>query len=224
MKYRGLIHFHSQYSYDSLLSIKRIVKYALENDLNFLALTDHDSIVGSLKLKEFLKKKKLNGIIKVITGAEYKTEYGDIIALGIEKEIRFGNFDDLESQVRKQGGILLLPHPYKGHSSLEYVVSKVDMVEVFNSRTSDPDNERALRLAEKYNMPAYYATDAHTHISLGNCIVEFDKKGTLKESILFSDIVPCSLKKSSFLEIIFSQLIKSVKIRGKASISDYFPS
>ena len=49
--YRGLIHFHSCYSYDSILSIKNIVSFAIENDLNFLILTDHDNINGSKVLK-----------------------------------------------------------------------------------------------------------------------------------------------------------------------------
>jgi len=169
--------------------------------------------MGSLRLKEYLEKKGIDGI-KVIPGAEYKTEYGDVIALGIEQEVKFSDFEELEREVRKQKGILLLPHPYKGHSNLEYVVSKVDMIEVFNSRTSDSDNEKALRLAKRHRMPVYYATDAHTSLSLGNCIVEFDKKGSLKDSILLSHIVPCNLKKSLFLEIVFSQFIKLLKVRN----------
>jgi len=212
MRYRGLIHFHSKYSYDSILSIRKIVKFALNNNLNFLALTDHDSIVGSLKLKDFLGKRGINSI-EVMLGAEYKTEYGDIIALGIEREIRFTNFDELVSEVRKQRGILLLPHPYRGHRNLEYVTSKVDMIEVFNSRISDRDNDKALVLAKKYGKPVYYATDAHMSISLGNCIVEFDNLGGLKSSILASNITPCKLKKSFFLEIMFSQLVKSIKTK-----------
>ena len=40
--YRGIIHFHSSYSPDSLTTIGQILSAAQRESLDFLILTDHD--------------------------------------------------------------------------------------------------------------------------------------------------------------------------------------
>ncbi len=211
MKYRGLIHFHSQYSYDSILSIKDIVKFAVNNDINFLILTDHDTTEGSIALKNYIDKNNLG--IEVLIAAEYYTEYGDIIALDIQDETRDLQFDNFIKEVKKQGGLLLLPHPYKGHKNIDYIARNVDMIEVFNSRTDDAKNKKAQELAAKYKKNAYMASDAHNYRSLKKCIIELEKKGNLKESLLQSPILPVSMRKTYLVEIILSQFIKSYKTK-----------
>jgi len=207
--YRGLIHFHSIYSYDSITSIKDIVDFALKYNLNFLVLTDHNTIEGSNKLKRYIETYKYN--IEIIIASEYCTEYGDIIALNIYKEIIDMNFDNFINEVKKQNGLLLFPHPYKGHNNIELIVKKVDMIEVFNSRTDEKSNEMALNLANKYNKPIYYATDAHNKYALKNSIIEFKKEDTFIKSLLKNNIYIKNKNKSYYIEVIYSQLIKSIK-------------
>ena len=131
MKYRGLIHFHSRYSFDSILSIKSIVNFALSENLNFLVLTDHDTIEGSVKLKEYIENKGYD--IEVLIAAEYCTEYGDVIALDIKYEIKDMNFNNFISLVKEQEGYILFPHPYVGHKNLEEIANQADLIETFNS-------------------------------------------------------------------------------------------
>ena len=209
MIYRGLIHFHSQYSYDSILSIKKIVEFAIKEKLNFLILTDHDTINGAVALKKYIDDNNYN--IEVIIAAEYNTEYGDIVALNISKEIMNMKFDLFIDEVKKQNGLLFFPHPYKGHKNIEYIAKNVDAIEVFNSRTDDESNKKALILSNKYNKLKYYATDAHSYTSLKNCIIEFKKDGTLVESLQNSIINPCDTKKTYYIEVLYSQFIKSFK-------------
>jgi len=207
--YRGLIHFHSKYSYDSILTIKKIANFALKENCNFLILTDHDTIKGSVALQKYINKHNYN--IEVLIAAEYNTDCGDIIALNINREIEDMRFDFFIEEVKRQNGLLLLPHPYKGHINLEYIVEKVDFIEVFNSRTDINSNEKALILAKKYNKLVYYATDAHNYNSLKNCILEFKKNGTLIESMQNSSMVPVGKNKTYYIEVLYSQFIKSFK-------------
>jgi len=211
MKYRGIIHFHSKYSYDSMLSIERIVDLALKYELNFICLTDHENIGGSIALYNYIQEKKIP--IEVIIGAEYNTSLGDVIALGIQKEIENLTFDNFMKEVKKQGGIVLFPHPYKGHKEVDYIASKVDMIEVFNSRVSDDGNLKAKELAQKFNIPIYYASDAHNQFSFNNSILEFDRKEDFLYSLLSSRIKCIVCKKSFYWEIIYSQIVKSYKKR-----------
>jgi predicted metal-dependent phosphoesterase TrpH len=210
--YRGLIHFHSSFSYDSLLSIKNIVNFALKNNLNFLILTDHDTINGSIALKDYIDNNNYN--IEVLISAEYNTEYGDIIALNINKEIVNMKFDLFVSEVKEQNGLLLFPHPYKGHKHIDYISTKVDLIEVFNARTDDVSNEKAYHLAENKNIRKYYSADAHNYASLKNSIIEFKNKGSLIESLTQSEIKQVSRVKSYYIEIIYSQFIKAIKLKN----------
>lgn len=209
MKYRGLIHFHSNYSYDSILSIRNIIQFALKENINFLVLTDHNSIKNSLALKKYIKDKKFD--IEVIIAAEYATEFGDVIALGIDTEITNMTLDAFIDDVKNQNGLLLFPHPYKGHEKIELIAEKVDFIEVFNSRIDDESNKKALNLAKELNKPVYYASDSHNYLSLKNCIIEFNKNGSFLESLKKGNIVPISLIKSYYFEITLSQLIKAFK-------------
>ena len=166
--YRGLIHFHSCYSYDSISSIKSIVEFALKNGINFLILTDHDTIDGSRELKAYVDRNDID--LEVIIAAEYKTEFGDVIAAGIQTEIISMEFENFINEVRAQGGIILFPHPYVGHKSIEKIAAASDMIEVFNSRVPDELNQKSLELAIKYNKPIYYSPDAHAVCELKNSI------------------------------------------------------
>lgn len=207
--YRGLIHFHSEFSYDSILSIKKIVDFAIMKNLNFLVLTDHETLKGSFALKAYIEKNNYD--IEVIIAAEYNTSYGDIIALDVDQEIENMEFDNFIKEVKKQKGLILFPHPYKGHKNTDYIASKVDFIEVFNSRTDDMSNDKALDLANRFQKKIYYASDAHNYNSLGNSIIEFEKVGTFFESLKYSKITQCTRKKTYYVEVLYSQLIKSFK-------------
>lgn len=209
--HRGLIHFHSRFSYDSITSIKSIANFAVRNKLNFLILTDHDTIDGACKLKEYVDEKNLN--LEILIAAEYKTSLGDIIALGIKKEILNMEFDSFVSEVRMQGGIILFPHPYVGHKQVEKIAIASDMIEIFNSRVSDHLNKKAAELAKTFDKPIYFSADAHSLNELNNSIIEFSDNGGFIKSLLTSKINRLTAEKSKNYEIIYSQIIKSIKKR-----------
>jgi predicted metal-dependent phosphoesterase TrpH len=210
--YRGLIHFHSCYSYDSISSIESIVAFALKNGINFLILTDHDTIDGSRELKAYVDRHDID--LEVLIAAEYKTEFGDVIAAGIHTEIVSMKFENFINEVRAQGGIILFPHPFVGHKNIEKIAAASDMIEVFNSRVSDELNQRSLELAIKYNKPIYYTSDAHTVFELKNSIIEFDNNGGLLKSLILSNIDRVTSRKTRQYEVLISQFIKSFKKRN----------
>lgn len=220
--YRGIVHFHSCFSYDSISSIESIVNFALDHDINFLILTDHDTINGAKKLKSYVDQHKIN--LEVVIAAEYKTEFGDVIAAGINNEIKDMKFENFVSDVRNQGGIILLPHPFVGHKNIDQVAAASDMIEVFNSRVPDELNQRASLLAKKYKKPIYYSPDAHTVSELKNSIIEFKNNGGLLKSLITSNINIVTSRKTMRYKIVASQLIKSFKRRDVLLFSSIFLS
>jgi predicted metal-dependent phosphoesterase TrpH len=60
-----------------LASPRNIVQRSIQSGLKAIAITDHNSIRGSIEEKSLLRSKKL----LVIIGTEIKTNKGDIIGL-----------------------------------------------------------------------------------------------------------------------------------------------
>ena len=208
--YKGIIHCHSLYSYDSMLKIEKIYEFCKKEKLDFIILTDHDTIKGSVELKKYAVSKNDHDLA-VPVAAEYKTEFGDLIVAFIDNELDYKNFDNFIKQVRKQEALTLLPHPFIGHKNIEFLYSQSDLVEVFNSRVDDANNAKALSLATKLNKKKYSSPDAHLLNEYKNSIIEVKKIGNLKESLKNGEIIFNNKNKSFGVNVIMSQTIKSLK-------------
>jgi hypothetical protein len=160
------LHVHSTYSADSLATPKDIVRVARKKGLDGVAVTDHDTIMGGLETKKACSDR---GFI-VIVGEEISTEKGDIIGLFLEKEIKSRLCADVIKEIHSQGGIAILPHPLKHHELDESLLAGIDAVEIFNSRTSNDKNSKALMLAKKYSKPMVAGSDAHFCIEIGRAM------------------------------------------------------
>ena len=97
----------------------------------------------------------------MIVGEEVKTaDQGEVIGLFIEEKIPRGmTLEETIAEIRRQGGIVYVPHPFdRLHSVPDYehllaVVDDVDAIEVFNPRIAIPAfNEEAVRFAGKYRI------------------------------------------------------------------------
>jgi len=155
-------HIHSKFSYDSLLNPKRIVRIAEKRGLDGIAITDHDTIKGALEAS------KLNKSIYIVIGSEIKTEIGDIIGLFLKEEITSKNFDEVVDEIKRQDGLVVLPHPYKKNQDIPNgILRKVDLVETLNGRLSQELNHKAQILAKNNGMPIIGGSDAHISKSIG---------------------------------------------------------
>jgi len=75
---RGVIHCHSHYSFDSTTSISTYLRIAKRHQLDFIILTDHDTIAGASALKAAAAESMPD--LEVPLAAEYLTDEGDVIA------------------------------------------------------------------------------------------------------------------------------------------------
>jgi predicted metal-dependent phosphoesterase TrpH len=212
--FRGIIHCHSQYSYDSLTSISAYLKIAQRQSLDFIILTDHDTIAGSQALKAAATRRLPH--LQVPIAAEYQTDEGDVIAAFIDGEVRARKFTDFVREVREQNGLLLLPHPYVGHPAPDLVAAACDLVEVFNCRTRESKNSRAYELARSLGKHGYAGADAHFARSICSAVVEVENRGSLRGSILNGSPSWKTPRPTSRWEFGASQLIKAWKRRDAA--------
>ena len=157
---KSVIHLHSCYSYDCLTSPKKIVQRAIKAGIDVLCITDHDTIIGAKIAKEYAEKHH-KGQIEVIIGAEFSSDWGDIIGYDIQEDIKEKDALLIIQKIRELGGLVLLPHPYDSHKNVHILAEKADWVEIFNARSTPENNEKAIILAQKYQKTTYVASDAH---------------------------------------------------------------
>jgi predicted metal-dependent phosphoesterase TrpH len=172
------LHVHSKYSYDSFLSPEKIIKVAKKKRLDGIAITDHNTIKGGVEVSKINEDKDF----QVIVGSEIKTEYGDIVGLFLDEEIRTRRFEGVIEEIKSQWGLSVLAHPYRQYKFPEKLINRVDLVEGFNARSRKGDNERACELVKKYKKPMTAGSDAHLsfEIGRGRTIVNSKIKEALK--------------------------------------------
>ncbi len=184
---KTLIHVHTNYSYDSNISVEALADYAQREGIGCVAVTDHDSIEGALELQKIAS-------FKVIIGEEVTTRDGHLIGLFLTRKIEPG-MSALETAqaIRDQGGIVLVPHPFVlsfgcGLKKKTYEIADlVDAVEVFNSQNlSSLADLRAVRFAQQRDLPTFVGSDSHCESSIAPALQmmpDFDSPATFLQSL-----------------------------------------
>jgi predicted metal-dependent phosphoesterase TrpH len=158
------LHIHSKYSYDSVLSPEWILKTAKKKGLDGVAVTDHHTIKGGVATAKINKSDDF----MIIIGSEIKTEYGDIIGLFLNAEIKTRDFMAVVDEIRDQAGLVVLAHPYrKGKVFPTRLLDKIDLIEAFNARSPKELNRKALELAKRFEKPITSGSDAHLFFEIG---------------------------------------------------------
>jgi glycosyltransferase involved in cell wall biosynthesis len=195
------LHMHTDHSHDCATPVEVLLATARERGLGAIAVTDHNEISGALEAAA-----KADGV-KVIVGEEVKTaSQGEVIGLFIKEKIPRGmTLEETIAEIRRQGGLVYVPHPFdRLHSVPDYehlldVVDQVDAIEVFNPRVAiSAFNEEALRFAGKYRIAAGAGSDSHVAQGLGSVRIrmrDFDGPEEFLESLRDADLVrkPTSL-------------------------------
>jgi hypothetical protein len=159
---------------DCNMPLEKIVNRCLKIGINCVAICDHGTVDGALKLRDIAS-------FPVIVAEEILTPKGEIIGMFLEQTIPSGlSVDKTIAQIRSQGGLVCIPHPYDmfrqsalRNNIVDEIAEQIDIIEVFNSRTLLPQNSaKALALALKYGVAKSAGSDAHTLYEIGNAYVE----------------------------------------------------
>ncbi len=216
------LHLHTCYSYDSATALKDVARSCGRAGLDCVAVTDHNTIAGALRLRD-------SGSIRVIVGEEISTTAGELLGLFLTSPIPRG-LSPMETiqRVREQDGLVCIPHPLgrKPFSSRHdmgsnvdgsYVPSErvtranrllttevlreVDMIELINSRTQFSTTWAAMRrLAELCRLPLTAGSDAHTAGEIGHARVQMpDFTDARTFLVALKDAQPSGVKSSMFV-------------------------
>jgi hypothetical protein len=197
------LHMHTDHSPDCATPVEALLDAAREQGLGAIAVTDHNEISGAFEAQA----KAADFGVQVIVGEEVKTAgQGEVIGLFLTEKIPRGmTLPETVAEIRRQGGLVYVPHPFdRMHSVPDYehlltIVDEVDALEVYNPRVAIGSfNEEAVRFAAKYRIVAAAGSDSHVTQGLGsvrNRMRDFDGPEEFLESLREAEIItkPSSL-------------------------------
>ncbi|MEY2533993.1 MAG: hypothetical protein QOF29_1903 [bacterium] len=197
------LHMHTDHSGDCATPVEVLLQTARAQRLGAIAVTDHNEISGALEAQALSAEYG----VKVIVAEEVKTaRQGEVIGLFLQEKIARGmTLAETVAEIRRQGGLVYVPHPFdRMHAVPDYehlldIVEEVDAIEVYNPRVAIGSfNEEAARFAAKYRIPGGAGSDAHVAQGLGSVRVrmrDFDGPEEFREALREADILtrPSSL-------------------------------
>ena len=190
---KTLLHLHTDYSYDSDISLDILVRFVEAEGIGCVAVTDHDTIDGALRFRRRTQA-------QVIVGEEVSTRDGHLIGLFLQERVRPGmSARQTAETIREQGGLVLLPHPFVqafscGLGDVSWqIVDLVDAVEVNNAQNflRRPDR-RARRFADRHELVKFVGADSHMSMSIAPCyqmMPDFDGPEAFLESLQSAELI-----------------------------------
>jgi predicted metal-dependent phosphoesterase TrpH len=177
-------HVHTCYSRDSSITLKEVVSFAKKRGLDGVAITDHNTVKGALKLKTHE--------ILVVPGIEVSTLEGHLLGINVTTPIpaKMGIEESIR-RIHEAGGIAIAPHPsafYKSPPSKK--VTSYDAVEVMNA-SSVPFSVLTYysrRFAERLGLPQTGGSDSHYAPEIGSAYTVVDADPDVDEIV-------CAIKK-----------------------------
>lgn len=178
------LHNHTKFSKDSILPFCCILYLCKLENIDYIAITDHDNIAGAIAFREYCKRKKAS--LNVIIGEEIMTVDGEIIGLYMTRDIPGGlTASETIGLLKEQGAVIYIPHPYdirrkktvlKESIICEYV-EDIHCIECWNGRNSHTSyGLQQEKIAQKYNIKSVVGADAHTFWEFGKNVMYFPKE------------------------------------------------
>ena len=183
------LHIHSDHS-DGLASVPEIMEYVQhETDLSVIAITDHNTIEGSL----FAKSLSELYDFEVVVGSEISSSEGHILGLFLHEDVAAGMSPaDTMRAIEEQGGVAIIAHPFSnkgvfgplGRNVFAEAVQEgaFQALEVYNSLPFLVwANSQAAKLAGGNGIALTGGSDAHVLKGVGRGYTLF--RGTTSEDL-----------------------------------------
>jgi predicted metal-dependent phosphoesterase TrpH len=190
------LHLHTDFS-DGLHSPRQVVQAASNSGVRIIAVTDHDTMEGAFRAKEYSLRRPDLGI-QVVIGEEVSTLNGHVIGLFLSRFVppRLSAKRTVDL-IHQQGGVAILAHPFhlytgknSGHPNAVEIIDQIpfDGIETINhgDALSAWSNKKTHKIIKKQRLASIGCSDAHNSRFIGMGYTEFDGTTTedLKAAIL----------------------------------------
>ena len=169
------LHVHTCYSHDGITTPNQLIAYSKKKGLDGVAITDHDTIRGALKLADSKE-------LIIIPGIEISTLQGHVIALNVTEQIPPNlSVSETIEKTHELNGIAIAAHPSVMLKGLRMRVCRdlnFDAIEVINSAAFPFSVSTYFnrKIAVNLNLPQTGGSDAHYAPEIGSAytLVEAD--------------------------------------------------
>jgi len=168
-----------------------VVSAAEEAGMDAIAITDHNtmSAVG-------LAIKAARTVV-IIPGMEITTSRGThVIGLFLNEEIVSRDFREVIDEIHEQGGLAVLPHPFRKGSGLMYakdkqgtysadeareIMQRIDLAEIINFSSDTDELINANNFFSSHpDLPQVAGSDSHRLENIGKAYVDLEKVNSIK--------------------------------------------
>jgi predicted metal-dependent phosphoesterase TrpH len=168
------LHLHSDYSPDSSTTLEALVARCREVGLDRIALTDHNTAEGALRLAALAPE-------LAIVGEEVRTLEGEVVGLFITSTIRERrSAEETMDLIHEMGGLTYVVHPFDRNRAnwspqrLLELAPRIDIVEVHNPWADSGSNRAAAEFARDLGKVGATGSDAHGVRELGRSWMEME--------------------------------------------------
>lgn len=216
--YKVDLHTHSDASPDGGISFEQYVQLLDHQILDFIAVTDHNTIDRALELHQALGP-------KIIVGEEIMTLEGEIIGLFLKKPIVGGQpAADAIQAIKEQGGLVYLPHPFEtirsglDKHSADALADHIDIVEVYNGRAfmqnRGPEAATWARLNRKVGAAS---SDAHGIKGVGSAYTSIQETPNAHNLVKLLATGQCAMDRPPLHSLLYPKAHRLLKkIRRKS--------
>lgn len=171
------LHTHSSASPDGGITPEGYAKALSDGQLDYIAITDHNSVDLAHSLHKSLGD-------KIIVGEEIMTSEGELIGLFLHSFVMpHQSAEATAKSIKAQGGIVYVPHPLEtvrkglSKSVLDDIAELVDVVEVHNGRAVFQNRgPQAATWARLNRKEIAASSDAHGHKGLGRAYTQVSEQ------------------------------------------------
>lgn len=178
------LHTHSSASPDGGITPEGYAKALSDGQLDYIAITDHNSVDLAQSLHKSLGE-------QIIVGEEIMTSEGELIGLFLHSFVMpHQSAEATAKSIKAQGGIVYVPHPLEtvrkglSKSVLDSIAELVDVVEVHNGRAVFQNRgPQAATWARLNRKEIAASSDAHGHKGLGSAYTQMSEQPTASNII-----------------------------------------
>jgi len=193
-KIKGVVHLHSNWSYDGKWELKKLVKIFSIFNVNFLLMAEHDRNFTQQKLSEYRLACKEASTSKciVIPGIEYSNYDNSMHILTWGNLPFFGEGVDtltLVKNVESYSGVSVLAHPTENElykKNYENILPYISGVEIWNRKSNGfCINDKAVELwSSKKNLVPLVTLDFHNKKQFFPLCIKINEAQNLSEPLI----------------------------------------
>ena len=176
--YLAEFHCHTRRSHDGFTSEEELLYACRTKGIGLLTITEHDRL-PVIDVQRFA-----TAGIYVIPGCEFTCARGShIIGLFIGHPLDSGRpAREIFAHIRAQGGLILIPHPFKEgsgfcalHDDYDSYLPQATLIELYNGGVHEPrmSLERVGELAARHGLKTVAASDAHKANQVGYYVTAY---------------------------------------------------